>query len=223
MLLLFHAVAVGVAVVSCYCCCCCCCCRCCCCCCFLLLSQLLLLLAVLLLIKNWPDRSPTGPILGQLGIGLEVGGRDRPPGGKSEVGDRNKGAFWVASQKQQNHYFCCTKLQISGWGVISTKHNTDCGTTENRSNSSKIRTKSGNRCVTMSTNDARSMGIKSRKSHPAARRFSYKSLDETHNSAHSNMRRPQHRRKMMGWRSMHASNRKSLKIHWFLQHFLKSS
>mgnify|MGYP007045328988 CR=1 FL=1 len=64
-----------------------------------LLSQLLSLLALLLLMKIWPDKSPTGPILGQLGIGLEVGGRDRPPGGKSEVGECNKGAFWVASQK----------------------------------------------------------------------------------------------------------------------------
>jgi hypothetical protein len=47
-------------------------------------------------LKFWPDGSPTEPILGQLGAGPGVGGRDRPPGGRSEVGDRNKGAFWAA-------------------------------------------------------------------------------------------------------------------------------
>ena len=87
-------------------------------------------------------RRPTEPILGQLGVGPGVGGRDRPPGGRSEVGDRNKGAFWAASQKQQNHYFYCTKLQFSGLNVIPTKCKTGCEAKENRSNSSRIRIKS---------------------------------------------------------------------------------
>ena len=93
-------------------------------------SLLELMLPSQSLMKIWPDGSKTEPILGQLGIGLEVGGRDHPPGGWIEVGDRDKGAFWVASQKQQNHYFCCTKLQISGLNVTSTKYNNDCETTK---------------------------------------------------------------------------------------------
>ena len=128
LLLLFHviaaavAVAAGVVVAVVFCCCCCCCCCWCCCC--------------------WRRFKQTDPKSCQSG-GRTRGQRPRPPpGGWSEVGDRNKGAFWAASQKQQNHYFCCTKLQISGWNMISTKHNTDCGTTENRSKSSRIRVKS---------------------------------------------------------------------------------
>ena len=117
----------------------------------MLLLLLLLLLQVLLLLfsavvavavaagvasadenlaRRIPNRADFGPTWDRTG-----GQQPRPPpGGWSEVGDRNKGAFRAASQKQQNHYFCCAKLQMSGLNVISTKHNTDCGTTGNRSN-----------------------------------------------------------------------------------------
>jgi membrane protein implicated in regulation of membrane protease activity len=117
-----------------------------------LLSALLLLLLLLLLLfsavavavgaaaDEYSSRQTPNPA--NLG-GRTRGQRPRPrPAGWSEVGDRNKGAFWVASQKQQNHYFCCAKLQIPGVNAISTKQNTDCGSTESRSNSSRIRVKS---------------------------------------------------------------------------------
>ena len=147
--------------------------------------------------------SQVGPIWGQPGVGghhlphrLVIRGR------RSQ--HRRISCDIVETTKP---LFCCTKLQIPGLNALAARCNIDRRANENRSNSSRIHIKSGNRCVTMSTNDASSMDIKSQKSHPVARRFRYKSLGETQNSASPIMRRPQHRRKMMGWRSMHASNR----------------
>ena len=127
-----------------------------------------------------------------------VAGMGRWPGSASQR--RRSGGILGGIAKIAKPLFCVPKCKFRAENECRRSMHIN-GCIRDRSKSSRIRATVGNRCGIMPLFDASMIDIKSQKSASGSRRFCYKSLSETQNSASPMMYRCQEGRDMFDMRN----------------------